>query len=30
MDLKQVAGQDLAKRGRIPGITENNRLQRVK
>ena len=30
MDIKQVAGKDLAKRGRIPGITENNRLQRVK
>ena len=30
MDLKQVAGQDLAKRGRIPGLTENTRLQRVK
>jgi nicotinate phosphoribosyltransferase len=30
MDLKQVKGIDVAKRGRIPGITENNRLQQVK
>ena len=30
MDLKQVAGVDVAKRGRIPGITENNRLQQIK
>ena len=30
MDLKQVNGVDLAKRGRIPGITENDRLQQVK
>ena len=29
MDLKQVAGADVAKRGRIPGITENSRLRRV-
>ena len=30
MDLKQINGIDIAKRGRIPGITENSRLQRVK
>ncbi|MCL1975570.1 MAG: nicotinate phosphoribosyltransferase [Firmicutes bacterium] len=29
MDLKQVEGKDVAKRGRIPGITENSRLQRI-
>jgi nicotinate phosphoribosyltransferase len=29
MDIKQVAGIDMAKRGRIPGITENSRLQRL-
>ncbi|MCL1905999.1 MAG: nicotinate phosphoribosyltransferase [Clostridiales bacterium] len=29
MDIKQVAGVDVAKRGRIPGITENSRLLRV-
>jgi nicotinate phosphoribosyltransferase len=28
-DLKVVAGRDVAKRGRIPGITANPRLQRV-
>jgi nicotinate phosphoribosyltransferase len=30
MDIKQVAGADLAKRGRIPGITENDRLRQVR
>ncbi len=29
MDIKVVAGRPLAKRGRIPGITPNMRLQRV-
>ncbi|MCL1816775.1 MAG: nicotinate phosphoribosyltransferase [Clostridiales bacterium] len=29
MDLKQVAGKDIAKRGRIPGLTKNPRLIRV-
>jgi nicotinate phosphoribosyltransferase len=29
MDLKQIAGVDIAKRGRIPGITENGRLQQM-
>lgn len=29
MDLKEVNGQPIAKRGRIPGITENPRLQRL-
>ena len=28
-DLKVVAGRPMAKRGRIPGITPNPRLQRV-
>jgi nicotinate phosphoribosyltransferase len=28
-DLHEVAGQPLAKRGRIPGITPNPRLKRV-
>jgi len=28
-DLKVVAGQPIAKRGRIPGITANPRLQRI-
>ncbi|AGB42012.1 nicotinic acid phosphoribosyltransferase [Halobacteroides halobius DSM 5150] len=28
MDLKEVAGQPIAKRGRIPGITNNPRLKR--
>ncbi|MDW7738611.1 MAG: nicotinate phosphoribosyltransferase [Bacillota bacterium] len=30
MDLKEVKGKVLAKRGRIPGITENKRLVKVK
>ena len=30
MDLKEVAGKPIAKRGRIPGITKNDRLQRIK
>jgi len=30
MDLKQVAGKDIAKRGRIPGLAENSKLQRIK
>ncbi|MDI6823261.1 MAG: nicotinate phosphoribosyltransferase [Bacillota bacterium] len=29
MDLKEVAGQPVAKRGRIPGITPGTRLQKV-
>jgi nicotinate phosphoribosyltransferase len=29
MDLKEVEGRPLAKRGRIPGITENQRLQKI-
>ncbi|HSW36445.1 MAG TPA: nicotinate phosphoribosyltransferase [Candidatus Limnocylindrales bacterium] len=29
MDLKEVQGEALAKRGRIPGITENKRLVKV-
>ncbi len=29
MDLKEVSGQPIAKRGRIPGLTENQRLQKV-
>ena len=28
LDLKEIGGQPVAKRGRIPGITENNRLVR--
>ena len=28
-DLKEIDGQPIAKRGRIPGITPNTRLQRV-
>ena len=28
MDLKEIGGQPIAKRGRIPGITENRRLVR--
>jgi len=30
MDLKEVAGQPVAKRGRIPGIIPNERLSKVK
>lgn len=30
MDLKEVAGNPIAKRGRLPGILENKRLVRVK
>lgn len=30
MDLKEVAGKPIAKRGRIPGIVVNKRLSRVK
>ena len=30
MDLKEVNGQPVAKRGRIPGITPNPRLQKMK
>ncbi|MBQ7267245.1 MAG: nicotinate phosphoribosyltransferase, partial [Synergistaceae bacterium] len=30
MDLKEVEGRPVAKRGRLPGIIENNRLVRVK
>jgi len=29
MDLKEIDGQPVAKRGRIPGITDNPRLKRV-
>ncbi len=29
MDLKEVEGKPLAKRGRIPGLTENPRLQKI-
>jgi nicotinate phosphoribosyltransferase len=29
MDLKEVAGKPIAKRGRIPGITESLRLQQI-
>ena len=29
MDLKEVKGRPLAKRGRIPGITDNQRLQKI-
>jgi len=29
MDLKEVAGQPVAKRGRIPGITPSARLQKI-
>ena len=30
MDLKEVDGKPVAKRGRIPGITPNTRLKKVK
>ena len=30
MDLKEVAGNPIAKRGRLPGVLENRRLIRVK
>ena len=29
MDLKEVNGKPLAKRGRLPGILENKRLVRI-
>jgi len=29
MDLKEVEGKPLAKRGRIPGVTENPRLEKI-
>lgn len=29
MDLKEINGKSLAKRGRIPGITESDRLQKI-
>lgn len=29
MDLKEIQGQPVAKRGRIPGITENQRLKKI-
>ncbi len=29
MDIKEVAGRPIAKRGRIPGVTQSPRLQRV-
>ncbi len=29
MDLKEVEGRALAKRGRIPGVTDNPRLQKI-
>ncbi|MDP9251231.1 MAG: nicotinate phosphoribosyltransferase, partial [Chloroflexota bacterium] len=28
-DLKEIDGRPIAKRGRIPGLTENQRLQQV-
>jgi nicotinate phosphoribosyltransferase len=28
-DLKEIDGRPIAKRGRIPGITPNPRLQRI-
>lgn len=30
MDIKEVDGKPVAKRGRIPGVTINTRLKRVK
>lgn len=30
MDLKEVDGKPVAKRGRLPGITPNDRLQKIK
>lgn len=30
MDLKEVCGKALAKRGRIPGLTDNSRLKKLK
>ena len=29
MDIKQLNGQDIAKRGRIPGLTTSDRLQQI-
>lgn len=29
MDIKEVAGKPVAKRGRIPGLVENNKLNRI-
>ena len=29
LDLKEVAGKPVAKRGRLPGITPNQRLERI-
>ena len=29
MDIKEVNGQPLAKRGRLPGVTPNDALRRV-
>jgi len=29
MDIKEVAGKPIAKRGRIPGIAENSRLEKI-
>ena len=29
MDIKEVRGEAIAKRGRIPGLTENNRLAKI-
>lgn len=29
MDIKEVAGKAVAKRGRIPGLIENNKLKRI-
>jgi len=28
-DIKQIEGRPVAKRGRIPGITPNSRLERI-
>ncbi|MFO8061105.1 MAG: nicotinate phosphoribosyltransferase, partial [Bacillota bacterium] len=29
LDLKEVSGEPIAKRGRLPGITQNPRLEKV-
>ena len=30
MDIKEVDGKPVAKRGRLPGLTPSDRLQRIK
>jgi nicotinate phosphoribosyltransferase len=30
MDLKEIDGRAIAKRGRLPGLTDSPRLSRVK